>query len=97
MMSGKMLVVHDLDTVKMAFRALDESGSGFISYKQLKYLITNIGNTEPPSHLPSHYYNTMSSGDKLTEQEAEDLLAEIDLSKDGVIDYKEFLKMLTGN
>ena len=46
MMSGKMLVVHDLDTVKMAFRALDESGSGFISYKQLKYLITNIGNTE---------------------------------------------------
>ena len=43
MMSGRMLVVHDLDTVKMAFRALDESGSGFISYKQLKYLITNIG------------------------------------------------------
>ena len=51
MMSGKMLVVHDLDTVKMAFRALDESGSGFISYKQLKYLITNIGKTEP-----SHTY-----------------------------------------
>ena len=62
----------------MAFRALDESGSGFISYKQLKYLITNIG-------------------DKLSEQEAEDLLAEVDISRDGVIDYKEFLKMLTGN
>ena len=52
MMSGKMLVVHDLDTVKMAFRALDESGSGFISYKQLKYLITNIGKTEPPLTSP---------------------------------------------
>ena len=47
--------------------------------------------------ISSHFYNRMSSGDKLTEQEAEDLLAEIDISKDGVIDYKEFLKMLTGN
>lgn len=64
MMSGRMLVVHDLDTVKMAFRALDESGSGFISYKQLKYLITNIGKEisiclsrgVTPS-LPSHYSN----------------------------------------
>ena len=95
MMSGKMLVVHDLDTVKMAFRALDESGSGFVSYKQLKYLLVNIGKTPPcPS---SHLIIIMSSGDKLTEQEAEDFLAEIDISKDGVIDYKEFLKMLTGN
>ena len=78
MMSGRMLVVHDLETVRMAFRALDESGSGYIRYKQLKYLITNIG-------------------DKLTDKEAEDLLAEIDKDKDGVIDYQEFTKMLIGN
>ena len=74
MMSGRMLVVQDPETVRMAFRALDESGSGYISYKQLKHLITNIG-------------------DKLTEQEAEDLLA--DISRDGVIDCQEFIKMLT--
>ena len=45
----------------------------------------------------SHLVIAISSGDKLTEQEAEDLLAEIDISKDGVIDYKEFFKMLTGS
>ena len=48
--------------------------------------------------FPCHLIITIiSPGDKLTEQEAEDLLAEIDISKDGVIDYKEFIKMLTGN
>ena len=54
--------------------------------------------TQLSHHLtPRHYNVTISSGDKLTEQEAEDLLAEIDISKDGVIDYKEFFKMLTGS
>ena len=43
MMSGRMLAGHDLDTVRMTFRALDISGSGRISCKQFKYLITNIG------------------------------------------------------
>ena len=62
----------------MAFRALDQSGSGFIRYKQLKHLITNIG-------------------DKLTDKEAEYLLGEINLKKDGLIQYQEFIKMLTGD
>ena len=76
MMSGRMLVVHDLETVRMAFRALNESGSGYISYKQLKYLITNIG-------------------DKLTDQEAEDLLA--DKSDGGVTKAKVFMEMLASS
>ena len=72
-------MVHDLDTVRMAFRALDQSGSGFIRYKQLKHFITNIG-------------------DKLTDKEAEDLLGEMQLSKDtGVILYQEFINMFTGD
>ena len=44
MMAGRMLAGHDLETVRMTFRALDISGSGRISCKQFKYLITNIGN-----------------------------------------------------
>ena len=34
-------------------------------------------------------------GDSLTEKEAESLMADVDKNKDGVISYKEFVKMLT--
>jgi calmodulin len=36
-----------------------------------------------------------SFGDKLTEDEAEEMISQADLNRDGTIDYKEFVKFMT--
>ena len=92
MMQGKMLAVHDDETIEMTFRALDISGSGIINCKQFKQLITNIGNIFKKIMMIT--ISIPFPGDKLTEQEAEDLLVEVDKNHDGVISHREFVKMM---
>ena len=43
MMSDKMNTVNDEDMIRMAFRVLDKDGSGTISSKAFKHLMTHIG------------------------------------------------------
>ena len=43
MMSAKMGTVNDEDMIRMAFRVLDKDGSGTISSKTFKHLMTHIG------------------------------------------------------
>ena len=38
-----MLAGYDMETVNMAFRALDITGRGSIKCEHFKYLVTNIG------------------------------------------------------
>ena len=45
MMSDKMNAVNDEDMIRMAFRVLDKYGTGTISSKSFKHLMTHIGNT----------------------------------------------------
>ena len=47
MMSAKMGTVNDEDMIRMAFRVLDKDGSGTISSKTFKHLMTHIGNRRP--------------------------------------------------
>ena len=44
MMSDKMNADNDEDMIRMAFRVLDKDGSGTISSKAFKHLMTHIGN-----------------------------------------------------
>ena len=44
MMSDKMNAVNDEDMIRMAFRVLDKYGTGTISSKSFKHLMTHIGN-----------------------------------------------------
>ena len=44
MMSDKMNTVNDADMIRMAFRVLDKYGTGTISSKNFKHLMTHIGN-----------------------------------------------------
>ena len=43
MMSDKMNTVNDADMIRMAFRVLDKYGTGTISSKNFKHLMTHIG------------------------------------------------------
>ena len=47
MMSDKMNAVNDEDMIRMAFRVLDKYGTGTISSKSFKHLMTHIGNYQP--------------------------------------------------
>jgi len=76
MMSDKMNTVNDADMIRMAFRVLDKYGTGTISSKNFKHLMTHIG-------------------DKLSEAEVEEMIAEADKDGDGTLNYEEFVKMLT--
>jgi len=76
MMSDKMNAVNDEDMIRMAFRVLDKYGTGTISSKSFKHLMTHIG-------------------DKLSEAEVEEMIAEADKDGDGTLNYEEFVKMLT--
>ena len=44
MMADKMNCTNDEDMIRMAFRVLDKDGSGTISSKTFKHLMTHIGN-----------------------------------------------------
>jgi len=76
MMSDKMNADNDEDMIRMAFRVLDKDGSGTISAKAFKHLMTHIG-------------------DKLTDEEVEEMINEADKDGDGVLNYEEFVTMLT--
>ena len=43
MMADKMNTVNDEDMIRMAFRVLDKDGSGTISARAFKHLMTHIG------------------------------------------------------
>ena len=43
MMADKMNCTNDEDMIRMAFRVLDKDGSGTISSKTFKHLMTHIG------------------------------------------------------
>ena len=51
MMSDKMNAVNDEDMIRMAFRVLDKYGTGTISSKSFKHLMTHIGNTGCPKKV----------------------------------------------
>jgi len=78
MMADKMNQVNDGDMIRMAFRVLDRNGTGTISSKAFKHLMTHIG-------------------DKLTTEEVEEMINEADKDGDGVLNYEEFVTMLTAD
>ena len=54
MMADKMNCTNDEDMIRMAFRVLDKDGSGTISSKTFKHLMTHIGNRRP-QFMQCHY------------------------------------------
>eukprot|EP00187_Rhodella_violacea_P007085 CAMPEP_0174884934 /NCGR_PEP_ID=MMETSP0167-20121228/345_1 /TAXON_ID=38298 /ORGANISM="Rhodella maculata, Strain CCMP736" /LENGTH=146 /DNA_ID=CAMNT_0016120421 /DNA_START=81 /DNA_END=521 /DNA_ORIENTATION=- len=64
------------DQICEAFKVFDKDGSGKVSAKEIRHILTTVG-------------------EKLTEQEADDMLKDANIDSNGLIDYKEFAKKLT--
>jgi len=61
-----------LDTLRAAFRALDEKGTGKVHAGELRYVLTGLG-------------------DRLSNDEVDEILKEVGTDTDGHIDYEQLL------
>ncbi|KAK2154774.1 hypothetical protein LSH36_258g05110 [Paralvinella palmiformis] len=61
--------------LEQAFRMFDRDHDGFIDARELRHLLTNLG-------------------EKLTDQEVDEMIREVDVDGDGKVDYGEFVAML---
>lgn len=64
--------------LRAAFKVFDKNKDGFISVRELKEVMMNLG-------------------EKMTDDEFEDMIVEADVDGDGQIDYEEFIAMMTKN
>eukprot|EP00873_Tetraselmis_striata_P016298 jgi/Tetstr1/436562/TSEL_002716.t1 len=78
LMSGNMKDPDPEEDIREAFKLLDRDGNGYLSAKELRYVLTNAG--EP-----------------LTDAEADNILGDADVDRDGRINFEEFVKMLAEN
>ena len=62
--------------LKEAFRVFDRNGDGSISAKDLRHIMTNLG-------------------EKLTDEEVDEMIREADIDGNGQINYEEFVTMMT--
>ena len=72
------MMVEKVDSekeLKEAFRVFDRDGDGCISAKDLRHIMTNLG-------------------EKLTDEEVDEMIMEADINGDGQIDYEEFVTVL---
>ncbi|XP_006616487.1 calmodulin-beta-like isoform X1 [Apis laboriosa] len=76
MMSKKMKGADGEDELREAFRVFDKNKDGLISSKELRHVMTNLG-------------------EKLSEEEVDDMIKEADLDGDGMVNYEEFVTILT--
>ncbi|XP_029163920.1 neo-calmodulin-like isoform X3 [Nylanderia fulva] len=76
MMSKKMKGADGEDELREAFRVFDKNNDGLISSKELRHVMTNLG-------------------EKLSEEEVDDMIKEADLDGDGMVNYEEFVTILT--
>jgi calmodulin len=61
------------DDLVEAFKIFDADNDGFITKKELKHILTSMGQ-------------------KLTDEDAERIILEADINRDGKIDYREFVE-----
>ncbi|XP_034426094.1 parvalbumin-like EF-hand-containing protein [Hippoglossus hippoglossus] len=69
------------EAVRKAFAKLDQDGSGYIEWNEIKYILSTV-----PSAAPSA---------PLSDEEAEALIQASDADGDGRIDFTEFSDMVT--
>ena len=62
-----------------SFRVFDLNGTGYVSPPQLKHAMANM---------------LISKGKTLTDEEEEELVRVADVDHDGIIDYKNFARMI---
>uniref|UniRef100_T1JS65 EF-hand domain-containing protein n=1 Tax=Tetranychus urticae TaxID=32264 RepID=T1JS65_TETUR len=71
MMARAMKYTNSVEEI----RVFDKDGNGFISAKEFRYVMTNLG-------------------EKLTDEEVDEMILEADIDEDGRVNYEEFVKIM---
>ena len=66
------------EELRLAFKAFDYNGDGYINADTLRYIMTALG-------------------DKWSEEEADEIIKEIDVDENGQLNYEEFIAMVKNN
>lgn len=91
MMARKMKDTDSEEEIKEAFKVFDKDGNGFISSAELKHVMTNLGTWSPAVRAA-----LTAPGEKLSENEVNEMIREADVDGDGQINYEEFVKVSLG-
>ncbi|XP_046582465.1 calmodulin-2/4-like [Haliotis rubra] len=73
--SSNSWVPESLETLKDAFQTFDHEGNGFLPARDLRYVLTHMG-------------------DKLGDEEVDEMIREVDLTSDGQVNYEVLSKSL---
>ena len=93
MMARKMKDTDSEEEIREAFRVFDKDGNGYISAAELRYEF------ELPlcgSSGDLYFRHVMTNlGEKLTDEEVDEMIREADIDGDGQVNYEEFVTMMT--
>lgn len=81
------LTKQQIQEFKDAFSLFDQNGDGSISANELGNILKNIGTNSWLHHVTLKGHNP-------TKQELDDMLAEVDIDKNGTIEFDEFLVLM---
>jgi calmodulin len=86
MMARKMKDTDSEEEIKEAFKVFDKNGDGKISAAELRHVMTSIGMA-----LPNRIDGLTGVGEKLSDQEVDEMIKEADTDGDGEINYTVYL------
>ena len=104
LMARKMKDTDSEEELKEAFRVFDKDGNGFISAAELRHSMPRRM-LQPPASLfgvirdsracpPTPATVMTNLGEKLTDEEVDEMIREADIDGDGQINYEEFVKVM---
>ena len=95
MMARKMRDTDSEEEIKEAFKVFDKDGNGYISAAELRHVMTNLGRFCFLLFCGTLLTGiTRSIGEKLTDNEVDEMIREADVDGDGQINYEEFVKVI---
>ena len=86
MMARKMRDTDSEEEIKEAFKVFDKDGNGYISAAELRHVMTNLGACLAGYRAIGGAHK--KTGEKLSDQEVDEMIREADVDGDGQINYE---------
>lgn len=88
-----------MQELREAFQVFDKDGNNYISSDELRQVMISVGKSfqSCTSEIDTDswlYYIHTYIGERLSEEELDEMIREADVDGDGQINYEEFVKMM---